>query len=416
MQTPPSFNKKSEKNTYIAKLSTTMNTQQEYFLPSGLNPSDFPTPNDSFSFNKKSKDIFNPLENFSSVKKETPKFGKAENHLSTPTKDMIEKLTKIRNHFRWKKNCKEVFHHKKDAKDESQFGQLFKEKAGVFSNKIKPRVKLGRYSHKNTPDFHHKNDGFSENSSFLSKGKRVSSSKKRIKKSPKILGKNHLEFFYSNFANNINKSPQKLKEFSLQKEQKNSENERLKYKKRKIKIQNKEMILTKTGQKIKLGSKVTWPKMFEILPKSNFESKNQRIKAKHLPKNFQEDFLISIKNSFRNPTNNSVFKSPTKENRTSKLDTTKDKNSDKKKCDYSSRKTRGRKLNLRYQSAQKPKNLLKKAENFDLRARNPGKLNIDNQFLMRELRFMIDKKKRQSTTKKKPILPFVDFNMKHLFN
>lgn len=416
MQTPPSFNKKSEKNTFIAKLSTTVNTCHDYFLPSGQNLEDIPTPNDSFSFNKKSKDIFNPLENFSSVKKETPKFGNSENHMSTPVKEMIEKLTKIRNHIRWKKNIEEVIHLKKETKDHSHAKAVAPEKAGDFPNKINFRVKLKRSSCKNIKKFDPENDGFLENSSFLSKEKRLLSHKKTIKKSPKILGKNHLNFFFSNVNNRINQSPKNKTLFGINSRKGTFKIDRLKYEKRQKAVQKRQLNLNDTGLKKKLIPKAMWPNLMGALPDPNLDSKSPKIKAKHLTKDFQEELLSILKKPYGNTTNNSVFRSPNKKSQVTQAETTQDKASVHHKCEYSSSKNRGRRLNLRYQSARKSTYSVKKADNFGFRVKNLGKLNIDNPLFLREMRLMIDKKTRKSAPKNKPILPFGEFNTNMLFN
>ena len=63
---------------------------------------------DSFSFSRHPNDIFSPVGNFSCVKKETPKFGRAENQKSTPTRNMIRKLTAIRNQIRLQRDMENV--------------------------------------------------------------------------------------------------------------------------------------------------------------------------------------------------------------------------------------------------------------------------------------------------------------------
>jgi len=410
MLKPPYFTKKSQQNTFTAELSTTVNMTKEFFLPSGVNHCNLQTRNDSFSFNKKNQDIFNPVENFSCIKKETPKFGRVENQISTPSKNMIEKLTKIKNQIRLEKTLNQVLHLKKEASNGKSQNNLFPgEKAREFQNQISKRRKLASSVKKIDNQFTNENDNQSSNSSFLSKGKRVLSYKvKRSKKGPKILGKKHLEIFHSKFMQKVDKAPQKFNCFISNRNKRKNKKENQKYQKRtKSKQTRKSFKKNPTLNTQNPTPNPLWAELFPMLSGHKLLPKNPQIKAKHLSKNFQNQFRKGILNSFRNIPNNSSFTSASKEN-TSSIKKSK---FDEQQRNLEPSSNRNRKLNLRYQSARKCTYSTKKCEHLGLTQRNPNSGKMENQFLMRELRFMIDKNKGRSASKKKPIIPTIDFRL-----
>lgn len=96
--------------------STAEDSNDRFFLQNGLKR---PATNteDSFSFSQPPNGIFSPRGNLSCMKKETPRFGRAENQKSTPTRNMIRKLTAIRNQIRLQRNMENVLHEPPMAQD-----------------------------------------------------------------------------------------------------------------------------------------------------------------------------------------------------------------------------------------------------------------------------------------------------------
>lgn len=393
MLTPPSFTKESKHTTFTAELSTRMEKSKDFFLPLGKSPCELESKNDSFSFNTKSKEIFNPVENFSCVKKETPKFGRAENQTSTPSQNMIRKLTLIRNQIRFEKSFNQVFNKKKNFNREPSHSKLFPgEKARIFQNKIQKRNSLVRSSKKINRRYVKDMEIYSPNSSFLSKSKRVTS-QKRSKKGPKIFGKKHLQIFHSKFNLNRDKDNDKLDCFISNglKIKPIRESEKRKY--RMNYKENNSIKESENNVPVSLSS--NWNKLYPMLSNLKPISNNPKIKAKHLPKVFQDQFREQIINSFRNISTNVSIVSSKKETKNNLFGTKSHSKNMKRKLDQSVKRKRKMKLNLRYQSARKCNVSSKKDTDLGLTQRNLNKKPIDNQFLMRELKFMINNKKKK---------------------
>ena len=406
MLTPPSFTKKSKHNTFTAELSTKMEMSNDFFLPLGRCPNDYPLRNDSFSFNTKAKEIFNPVENFSCVKKETPKFGRAENQTSTPCANMIKKLTLIRNQIRFEKSFNKVFNKQKNYQREQSHSKLFPgEKARVFLNKNPKKKKLARSSKKINPTYQNDLQLYSQNSSFLSKSKRVNSQKKS-KKGPKIFGKKHLEIFHSKFNSN-HKNKQRNVDNCISKvlkikSQRNS-------KKRTCKVNYKENTLTRPKQSTPSSS--IWSERHPMFSDLKSGSNSHQIKAKHLPKMFQEQFREQIINSFRNIATKSTIPSPKKHHNFKFFNTKNPNKNMKRKLDQSVNKKRNKKLNLRYQSARKCNMSSKKTTNLGLTQRKLNENKPHNKFLINELKNMIDNQKGRSNKKNIPMISSIDFRL-----
>ena len=408
MLKPPTFSKKSEQTTFTAELFTTVNRTKEFFLPLGVSHCDPQSRNDSFSFNKKNTDIFNPLENFSCVKKETPKFGRTENQISTPSENMMQKYAEIKNQIRLEQALNKVLHFNKETPNGMLPNKLFPgEKAREFQNRRLKRARRVCSSKKMSSKRNIENEPQSSNSSFLSKGKRVLSSKgKRSKKGPKILGKKHLEIFHSKFLNKSNKAP--LNCFIIYGNKQKSKIDSLKYQKRTHQKKANEGFTKNKSSKVQNATpNPDWSELFPMLSDPKMIPKNHQVKAKHLTKNFQKEFRKRILNPYRTIANNSTFKSPCKKNKS--ISKTPILESHHK--NYNKSLKRNRKLNLRYQSARKCNFSNKNDQNLGLTHRNLNQGALENQFLMRELRFMMDKSKGRSVSKKNPIIPILDFRL-----
>ena len=409
MLTPPSFTKKNDFNTFTAEISTKMEMSNEFFLRPGMAPEDLPSRNDSFSFNNKSKEIFNPVENYSCIKKETPKFGRSENHTSTPSQNIIQKLALIKNKIRLVKTFNEVLKQDPNSISDFKVSELFPgEKARLFSNKAIKKNRLYRSSKKINRRYQNENEIDSSNSSFLSKGKRMGSQQhKRGKKGPKILGQKHLEIFHSKYLNKQKNMNERFDCFvSNSTQNKSNANQQ----KRTKQVNFKDQIMTSQfGKSQNRRPKYPWPDMFPLISTPKMIPKPTQLKAKHLPKQFQTQFRKGIMSSFRMISSNASNKSASKENK-KKLSTEKNKNN-VKFYDHSAKRNRNKKLNLRYQSARKCNVPMAQPSDLGLTQHSSKKTSLENPFLMRELRSMIEKKKGRPSVGQNPVSPSIDFRL-----
>jgi hypothetical protein len=383
--------KKGSLKTFTAEISTNIDLAKNFFLPPGLQRPDLASKNDSFSFTSKSKDIFNPVENASCVKKETPKFGRTDNHTSTPSKNMMNKLARIRNQIRLENSFKQVFQQEPLNFGEKAFAKPSRVSKGRdFQEKLGRRGLSAKKGNLNTSGHSKMNQS---NSSFLSKKKRVGSQQlNRNKKGPKILGQKHLEIFHSKFLNKQTPSKQTFqgvvsgtgmchkdpfREFQKRNYPCNFETDP---------FSTLKLLTSKRVSKERM-----WTKMTPQLTNPNVVGPNPEIRAKNLSKMFKDQFRMGILNSFRNVGKKGNLKSPSKENRKSKvLESTRNGSAVKQK-DQSVKRFKKRKLNLRYQSARKYQMPYKSTLELGLTHKKTQDEPRHNEFLMHELRHMMGK-------------------------
>lgn len=385
--------KKRSKKTFTAEISTNIDLTQNFFLRPGLHPDSLPSRNDSFSFTNKSKEIFNPVENASCVKKETPKFGRADQHTSTPSKNMLHKLALVRNQIRLENTFKQVLQ-VPPAETASQLfrRQFLGQKMRGLGEAKKPRrpgssrqAKVGGATGK-------------ENTSFLSKGK-GGSVQKRSKKGPKILGQKHLEIFHNKF---LDKEPSKFDCF-LGVPGRNPEASDEPQKRVKLPLYHDPF--KPSGREAgDLLTNLCTPAKLSAKPSSNAQ-----VNARQLSKMFQNQFRQGIIDSFRNIKPAPCEKSPGKEGLRKpeglpgnpKLGFQ----------DQSAKRHKKRKLNLRYQSARKCPLPLPKPVDLGMTTAGLGSSARPNNFLMRELRFMLDKPGRGVLGARKANRPSTEFRL-----
>lgn len=421
---------------------------------------------DSFSFSRHPNDIFSPTGNFSCVKKETPKFGRAENQKSTPTRNMIRKLTAIRNQIRLQRDMENVLQGPPLVEDPLDFpteergldftrgsgvkgrrrgigiwgkhskGCLSKEKESGLNNVLQmdssesipiPFAERKSQVHKYQNGKCQKGG---KNTQMKSRCLKIQkSSRRKASRSPKVLGKKIWEIFQSS-----KKHPQTLK---------NGIENKISTNQSKPKAKNFKSHRRTSSYKIPMSHRriskepATINGLAETL-KSNLPFKNDRhwdlglfnsnkstnkLKAKKLPIEFQEEFRQDLLQCFKL----SSKKKPKDLLQTPKWGTgaadyfrTSSKHRNRpdshrklqrfpknpEKMAAKSQRKSGR-ISLRYQSAKKESSIATRDNNFGFSRRGNRNSGV-NQFLFDELRFMMDSKKNKYVQNPKSSLRVYD--------
>lgn len=383
--------KSDTRTEYKAEVSTQENSTSYFYLKKHLHtPSVLNLNNDSFSFNKKDSPIFNPGKNFSCLEKDTPKFQKSRNVLSQPSENIVKKLIDIKNRMRYEKNYETVMqnlNHINNPRNPSR--QVL---YPCQANMITPRKVAYENIFFNIKQQHETDENtFSRNKRWSSQ---TSNKNKKPKKSPKIVCQKHLEFLNSKTQAKKNpKSAQLNCFFQTQR----APDQKLNSHKSIAKPQRS--LLTNS---VKPTTDV-W-KLIGNLKEKQKNNSNQRnnIKAKQLPKGFQDEFRNNILNSFKKNRRKSMANSQREESFVSSFQNQQSQIIPKADC------LERRRINNRYQSASKFETANRKCNLFAERG-NVQRGKQENHFLMQEFRFMMDIKGKKSTGKKTPLMPAFNF-------
>ena len=397
-------NEQNDLKMFKAELSTLDESNPKFFLKNGLNKYRMaPSTNDSFSFHKKDASIFNPTNNFSCVMKETPKFGKVQNQKSIPSANMIKKFTMIKNQIRLKQNMNLILNHISDKpkKDSNSFGSNFK-----FSYGPKTKKKFRKSSILNNHNLNKMKDLSRKNACHERVQRQKSHCNKRTNKSPKVLGQKHLEIFRSKI---ISKKSSNLEKFdcflsSQRQESTNQEIKKKQFKEWQVNLKNSVNSSNKRDSLFQI-----WKDTNDLCQESILKSTESKIRAKKLPKQFQEEFRSGILKSFRNVRRENGPNTPSdKKSGFFRLKADKEGSIQGTLC---SRKNKNSpKINMRYQSASKY-NRENRCQNENINRKINYKATKRSNFLMQELRYMIENKKGRSMSKKSPIVPNFDLKM-----
>ena len=385
MNVKASLNSSEDKNSVESFSGSPV---KKFYIPPGISSKiTFEVDNDSFSFNNKQKNIFNKMENFSCVKKETPKFSSISNQKSTPTENLMANFAAIRNQKRYKENLNKVLKNN-DSFDKG--GNFF---ARFTKNNINHNVLLKEELVKESfgqcltrPSSISKKN--------LSYKKRLMSSKNlRQAKKPKILGQKHFEIFENNFlSKNSNSNLQSAKNINniISKELSYTSKPSLNFQKPNPKI-----------NPIELDLNYFKPKTREIkssTKKSKIKFSENRIKAQELSEDFKQDFLKGLKISFTGS------KKLTDSN---KISSKQNNLIDTLSKNKATSKIKEKKISLRYQSAKKLGNNFAD-ENINT-FNDYFKIEKESKLFQREMKNMMLSKKCSYTNKKSPIVPSFDY-------
>lgn len=352
------------KNIQLLKYndSREVSPTNKFYIKDGLNSHEtFEINNDSFSFNN-NKNIFSKLDNFSCVKKETPKFTAISNQKSTPTENLMSNFAAIKNQIRYNNNIKKIFKNKQ-------------EKGGNFFSKIDKKKYFN--SHKNDPFVISKNSNCLTRQSSKTKAN-TSSHKSRllslkVQKTPKILSQKYLELFNTNFLLNkdYKKNSKKIisKEFSY-----NS--------KHFIDSSSQNNLFEKNIFQLKSSKLKSTSKINNTIFPSN------KIRAKELSEDFKNDFFKILKISSSNSNKRNI--------------------DEKNSFDNTLKKNKKSRFNIRYQSASKfsQSGSINESDDYsNIRSEQIEK----PKNLKKQINIAQYLKKPNSSNKKCPLVPNLDY-------